>query len=400
MSDAGAGDAEAVRFMRSALQEAHAAREAGEVPVGAVVVRDGKVIASGRNRSIGDCDPTAHAEVVALRAAAQAVGNYRLEDCDLYVTLEPCPMCSGAMLHARLRRVIYGARDPRTGSAGSVFDLFSMPQLNHQSGIQGGIIATECGALLQDFFREKRRAALRRTPLREDSLRTPEEAFAGVPTAHGAPSQYWQDDAALEGLRMHYRDSGPDAAGEGASQESAAAWLFLHGPNHWSQRFDAALDRMAAAGVRAVAPDLIGFGRSDKPKREAFHAAAWHAASLHALVRRLDLQRIVVVVEEGSRLLADRLIAMEPMRYRGLAVLQGPEAERVAVDAWHSHAPYPDRGHRAGPRAFANGFEQDGRMDGAVAPLGRFPILPLPIDQERPDIDRAWLSQAMKYFAP
>jgi tRNA(Arg) A34 adenosine deaminase TadA len=164
--------------MALALEQAQQAAEAGEVPVGAVVVKDGQVIATGRNAPIASHDPTAHAEVVALREAARILGNYRLEGCTLYVTLEPCAMCSGAMLHARVDRVVFGATDPRTGAAGSVLNLFGHTQLNHQTQITGGVLADECSQLLKDFFRPKR---MNLHPLREDALRTPDEAFAVLP---------------------------------------------------------------------------------------------------------------------------------------------------------------------------------------------------------------------------
>ena len=144
-------------FMALALEQARLALAAGEVPVGAVVVRAGQVIAVGSNAPIGQHDPSAHAEMVALRAAAQLVGNYRLVDCELFVTLEPCAMCVGAMLHARLRRVVFGAADPKTGAAGSVLDLFANPRLNHQTQVLGGVLAAQCAGLLQDFFRNKRK---------------------------------------------------------------------------------------------------------------------------------------------------------------------------------------------------------------------------------------------------
>ena len=145
--------------MQLALEQAQHAWDLGEVPVGAVVVKDGVVIAVGYNQPIGRHDPTAHAEVMALRAAAEKLGNYRLPGCELYVTLEPCVMCSGAMLHARLARVVYGAGDPKTGACGSVLNLFEQPALNHQTAIEGGVLADECGALLKDFFGERRKAA-------------------------------------------------------------------------------------------------------------------------------------------------------------------------------------------------------------------------------------------------
>jgi tRNA(adenine34) deaminase len=144
-------------FMQLALVQAKQAFLAGEVPVGAVVVKDGQVIASAHNAPLGQNDPTAHAEINVLRLAAKSIGNYRLEDCTLYVTLEPCAMCSGAAMHARLARVVYGATEPKTGAAGSVLNLFDNPQLNHQTQVTGGVMAEECVQVLQSFF-EMRRA--------------------------------------------------------------------------------------------------------------------------------------------------------------------------------------------------------------------------------------------------
>ena len=143
--------------MQLALTRARCAEAAGEVPVGAVVLHAGQVIAVGSNAPIGQHDPSAHAEMVALRAAGKAMGNYRLLDCELFVTLEPCAMCVGAMLHARLQRVVFGAADPKTGAAGSVLDLFANPRLNHQTQVLGGVLAAQCAGLLQDFFRNKRK---------------------------------------------------------------------------------------------------------------------------------------------------------------------------------------------------------------------------------------------------
>ena len=151
--------ADAEYWMRQALAAAAQAGAAGEVPVGAIVVLGGELIASGSNQPIGAHDPTAHAEIVALRAAAERLGNYRLPECDLYVTLEPCVMCSGAIMHARIRRVVFGARDPKTGAAGSVIDLFGEPRLNHHADIEGGVLAAECGQMLSAFFAARRAAA-------------------------------------------------------------------------------------------------------------------------------------------------------------------------------------------------------------------------------------------------
>lgn len=144
-------------FMRAAIDQAHNALAVGEVPVGAVLVRDGRVLATGYNQPIGAHDPTAHAEISAMRAAAAQLGNYRLTGCELYVTLEPCAMCAGAIQHARIARVVFGARDAKTGAAGSVVDLFAEPRLNHHAEVVAGVLEAETGALLTSFFRERRR---------------------------------------------------------------------------------------------------------------------------------------------------------------------------------------------------------------------------------------------------
>jgi tRNA(adenine34) deaminase len=142
--------------MQAALDEARLAGEGGEVPIGAVVVHEGVIIAQGQNRVLRDLDPTAHAEIVALRAAALVLGNYRLNGCTLYVTLEPCAMCAGAMIHARLDRLVFGAADPKAGAAGSVLSVLNHPQLNHQMVVEQGILAAESAELLRSFFRERR----------------------------------------------------------------------------------------------------------------------------------------------------------------------------------------------------------------------------------------------------
>ena len=144
-------------YMREAISLARAAECLGEIPVGAVVVKDGEIVGRGFNSPIGDSDPTAHAEIVAIRAAARALGNYRLPGCELFVTIEPCAMCAGAILHARIDRVIYGARDPKTGVHGSVVDLFAVERLNHHATVIGGVLAESCGALISEFFAWRRR---------------------------------------------------------------------------------------------------------------------------------------------------------------------------------------------------------------------------------------------------
>ncbi|WP_338809568.1 tRNA adenosine(34) deaminase TadA [Neisseria leonii] len=150
------GDAEAARHMRHALEQAAAAATAGEIPVGAVVVQNGRIIAAAHNQSITRRDISAHAEIRALAAAGAALGNYRLDGCDVYITLEPCAMCSSALIQARVRRVIYGAAEPRTGAAGSVINLFAEGRLNRHTAVFGGIEAEACRRQLQDFFRNRR----------------------------------------------------------------------------------------------------------------------------------------------------------------------------------------------------------------------------------------------------
>lgn len=151
--------------MRAALTLAREAEGLGEVPVGAVVVKDGEIVGRGYNAPISRHDPSAHAEMMALRDAAQRIGNYRLVGCELYVTLEPCVMCVGAMFHARIARVIYGAREPKTGAAGSVFNLFTEPRLNHHARIEGGVLAEECGQVLSEFFARRRAEQKAGSPL-------------------------------------------------------------------------------------------------------------------------------------------------------------------------------------------------------------------------------------------
>ncbi len=149
-----------IDFMQAALVLAANAADNGEVPVGALVVRDGEIIGRGQNSMIARNDPTAHAVILALRDAARRIGNYRLVDCELYVTLEPCAMCAGAMMHARIARVIFGASDPKTGACGSVVDLFAEQRLNHHAEVTGGILADTCAQQLKDFFALRRKNSL------------------------------------------------------------------------------------------------------------------------------------------------------------------------------------------------------------------------------------------------
>lgn len=365
-------------FMQAALEQARLAQAAGEVPVGAVVVHQGRVIGRGFNRPVAAHDPSAHAEILAMREAAAALGNYRLDGCELFVTLEPCAMCSGAMLHARLARVAFGAADPKTGAAGSVLDLFAERRLNHRTQVQGGVLAAECARLLSDFFlRRRQESRMNNQPLRDDALRTPDERFAGLPDYPWAPN-YVSDLPSLAGLRMHYLDEGP--------REAPFTWLCLHGNPSWSYLYRRMIPVFLAAGDRVVAPDLIGFGRSDKPKKDGFHGFAWHRRVLLEFVERLDLDRIVLVVQDWGGLLGLTLPMEAPARYRGLLVMNtllatGDAPLSPGFVAWREmcaknpefgvgrlfargnphmtaqecaayDAPFPDRGHRAALRAF------------------------------------------------
>ena len=381
-------------FMQMALAQADEAARAGEVPVGAIVVKNGAVIATGRNASIEGHDPTAHAEVVALRKAARMLGNYRLDGCELYVTLEPCAMCCGAMLHARLHRVIFGAADPKTGAAGSVMNLFTNTQLNHQTQAQGGVLADACASQLQAFFQSRRsdqtqqRKALH--PLRDDAMRTPDTQFLDLP-GYPWPPHYISDLPTLAGLRMHYLDEGPSDAG--------LTYLCLHGNPAWSYVYRKMIPVFLQAGHRVVAPDLIGFGRSDKPKKESTHGFAFHRQTLLEIIERLDLQRVVLVVQDWGGLLGLTLPMSLPERCCGLLVMNtmiatGDEPLSPGFLAWRDMcaknptfdiarlfarsnpdlserecaafaAPFPDKGHRAATRAFPAMVPDHKDADGA-----------------------------------
>ena len=144
-------------WMEQALREAAQAQAAGEVPVGAVVVCDGRIVGRGANRNLADSDPTAHAEIVALREAARVLGNHRLGECEMFVTIEPCAMCAGALVHARLKRLVYGADDPKAGAVRSVLQVLNHPRLNHQMEVTSGVLAARCAELMQSFFRPRRK---------------------------------------------------------------------------------------------------------------------------------------------------------------------------------------------------------------------------------------------------
>jgi len=368
--------------MRLALQEAEAAEQAGEVPVGAIVVHDGQVIGRGHNAPIDHHDPTAHAEVQALRSAAAHLGNYRLSECSLYVTLEPCAMCAGAMLHARLKRVVFGASDPKTGAAGSVLNLFDEPRLNHQTQVQGGVLGEACRGQLQQFFQARRASqtvqrSTHQMNLRDDAVRTPEVRFENLPGYPWTP-HYLNDLPSLQGLRMHYLDEGP--------QDAKVTWLCLHGNPAWSYLYRKMLPHFLAAGHRVLAPDLPGFGKSDKPKKASAHQFEWHRQVLLEFVERLNLRNIHLVVQDWGGILGLTLPMAASERYSHLLVMNttlatGEQPLSPGFLAWREmcankplfdvgrllgrgnphlseaeceayNAPFPDAGHRAALRAF------------------------------------------------
>ena len=350
-------------FMGLALEQARLGAAAGEVPVGAVLVQRGpeqggtgqgrssaRVLAAAHNRPIGLHDPSAHAEMLVLRQAAQALQNYRLDDCELYVTLEPCAMCAQAALHSRVRRVVYGAREPKSGAAGSVLDLFAYPALNHQTEVLGGVRAVECAALLEAFFAQRRLAAKRvHTPLRPDALRTPAAAFEPLWQAFEpwqAHSHTWHDWPELEGLRLHALDfdAGPPQAA------SASATLLLHGPDGWWPQWAGWLEQRLDQGGRWLVPDLIGFGQSDKPKQAAWHTLEHHAAILLALCDAVGVQRLQLVYAPGQAQLAQVLQQRAGQRLLGLAECSPPPSAQLS-GRW-TELPYPDAGHRAAQRAW------------------------------------------------
>ncbi|MBI1626174.1 tRNA adenosine(34) deaminase TadA [Comamonas suwonensis] len=363
-------------YMRQALEQARAAAACGEVPVGAVVVRNGQIIGRGRNSPLSALDPTAHAEVLALREAAQALGNYRLDGCTLYVTLEPCAMCSGAMLHARVDTVVYGAAEPKTGAAGSVLNVFGYSEINHQTQVLRGVLAEECTALMADFFQQRRKEkkALEPHPLKDWALRNSQEALADLP--HWPWQPRWRSDLpALNGLRLAVVDEGPASA--------PLTWLCLHTSPGWGYEFRHLLPGLLAAGHRVVVPDLPGFGCSDQPKKDRQHSAQWHQQIITELVQALDLQQVILLGHgDGGRLGLAAAQAM-PERFAGAWLIDvwplTPQPERrqqwfeqaarkpswnvakamaqiqVGAEADEAHAwsaPFAQSGHRAALKAW------------------------------------------------
>ena len=378
-----------LQAMQQALVQAQLAGSAGEVPVGAVVVKNGEIIASAYNAPIALNDPCAHAEILALRTAAKVLGNYRLDGCELFVTLEPCAMCSGAMLQARLQRVVFGATEPKTGAAGSVLNLFALPQLNHHTQVTGGVLAEESATLMAEFFQHKRaqkrmeRQETNPHPVRDDALRTPDARFADMPGYPWLPN-YVSSLPSLNGLRLHYLDIAPEALAN--RSPAAITYLCLHGNPAWSYLYRKMIPIFSQNGGRVVAPDLIGFGRSDKPKKDNAHRFEWHRQVLLEFIEHLDLHNVVLVVQDWGGLLGLTLPMVAPERYRGLVVMNttlatGETPLSPGFIGWREMcakntefdiarlfargnpqmspeecaaymAPFPDAGHRAATRSF------------------------------------------------
>ena len=296
--------------MRHALQLAQRAADAGEVPVGAVVVQNGTVVGEGWNQPIGQNDPTAHAEVMALREAARHLGNYRLEGCTLYVTLEPCTMCSGAALHARVAQVVYGASEPKTGAAGSVLNVFDLPSINHQTQILRGVLAEECAAQIAAFFLSRRKAHKAATPhpLKDTALRNPDTAFDGLQDWPWR-SHYLSDLPSGHGLRLAYVDEGP--------RDAQRTWLCVHGWVSWGYAYRHLIPVWLAAGDRVVVLDLPGMGRSDQPKKSKLFSVQWLTQLLCEWVHALQVKRAVLVGQGAGAALGAAVAMQMPDRFLG-----------------------------------------------------------------------------------
>ncbi|WP_052755015.1 tRNA adenosine(34) deaminase TadA [Lampropedia cohaerens] len=315
---------EDVRWMREAQSQARHAAALGEVPVGAVLVADGQVVARAGNRTRTLGDPTAHAEMLVLREGAALLGNHRLCGATLYVTLEPCAMCSGAIFQARLARVVYGAREPKTGAAGSVVDLFANHVLNHHTQVCAGVLAQECAQLLAEFFQSRRveQAAVHQ-PLVDTALRTPERSLQGCPAA-GA---YFSRLSAAQGLRVHVQ------TGAAARLSSRHALLLLHPLWHWSAWWQPVLEQLHRLGVPVAAPDLPGWGRSDKPKKARWHTVARHVAILHGVTQALEVGEAVVVVPQHAMGLALALGEASTGKVAGVIALADGDAPQWPAPA-------------------------------------------------------------------
>lgn len=353
--------------MQLALEQAYVAEKLGEIPVGAVVLLDGKVVGTGYNQTISESDPTAHAEVVAIRAAAKLLGNYRLDKCTLYVTLEPCTMCMGAIFHSRIAKVYFGAFDPKTGACGSVLNLPSDHRINHHCQVVGGVSQTQCGLQLSGYFERLRASkSLTRVPLREDALRLPHGALSSY--MGGVKSQPVDDLKAANGLRIQIWQN------PASTSNPKNLVLCLHGATSWSYIYRAVLTADIPARTMVLALDFPGHGGSDKTKKGGEFEVANQLSIVNDLLVRFTASTIHLLGQDTGCELAVRLAAGNPGRISGMtlfnpvcmdskpslnrgaairsrqqfiAALQD-QCERNMADIDALSAPYPDAGHLMG----------------------------------------------------
>jgi|GEM_PF-59284 tRNA(adenine34) deaminase len=297
--------------MRVALEQAQVASQRGEVPVGAALYQGETLIAQAHNSPISLCDPSAHAEILVLKEAAKVLGNYRLEDCTLYVTLEPCAMCAGAIFNARVREVVYAAPDAKSGAAGSVIDLFANAQLNHHARIRGGVLKQQSVSLLQDFFKEQRR--LQRLGdeqlslfLREDAIRKPMQSMPGF---HGPScSSSHLVLRSTPGMRLHYLQA------HAKSAVALKTYVCLHGVNTCSSVFDPLLQNLCESGASVLAPDMMGYGGSDRFKKSQSYDFALAMRALLEWMDAKDLQELTLITHDASLVWALVLKALRPQQ--------------------------------------------------------------------------------------
>lgn len=378
-------------FMQLALEQAQVGESLGEIPVGAVLVLDGKVIAVGHNQTVSKCDPTAHAEIVAIRAAARTLGNYRLTQCTLYVTLEPCAMCMGAVLHSRIARLYYGTKDPKTGACGSVLDIPGDPQINHHCEVHGGILQMQCAQHLMAYFQqlrdEKRRMA--RAPLREDAVRMDTRVLA--PLIPHAESVQLDNLLASHGLRVQAWRS------PHSTHNPDCLVLCLHGATSWSYIYHSLFSERIPANTVIWAVDLPGHGGSDKTKKGGELAdCTLQLRILTELLALVGAQRIHILAQDTGCELGLRLAADIPDRISGFTLLNPACSDFKPVDrpgtpirSWQQFrtyldtqsegdfdvakalfAPYPDAGHAAGMLKRLNSKPPD------------TPMLAIPVQEE------------------
>lgn len=357
-------------FMQLALEQAQIGETVGEIPVGAVLTLGGTVVAVGYNQTVSKCDPTAHAEIIAIRKAAEILGNYRLTQCALYVTLEPCAMCMGAILHSRISKLYFGAVDPKTGACGSVLNIPGEPRINHHCEAHGGILQMQCAQHLTAYFQRLRDDKRRNFHvfLREDALRMDPRTLAPlIPRAESLPID---DLSASEGLRVQTWRS------PHSSQSPECLVLCLHGATSWSYLYRDLFSAEIPADVAVWAIDLPGYGGSDKTKKgQELRDSAFQIRILTELLQRVTAQRIHIVAQDIGCGLGMRLAAAIPDRIFGFTLLNPAGSDLKPSDsdgmpAVRSRqqftayinklsegeesvakalcAPYPDAGHMAG----------------------------------------------------